>query len=175
MTRRVVDSAMLEERTFVGVKTILNGDDGHIWAGFQKEDELSPIYIKCPYGKPGDSLWVRETWCPTLDGKSVAYYRSSIDPRLKDEPTWKPSVFMPRWASRITLKVTSVRLERLQEITPDDCIREGVNWVETGPNFADITGAFRDLWGSINGKRGYGWDSNPYVWVVSFERVEVAA
>jgi hypothetical protein len=174
MTRRVI-KMMSVIATIGGVPYV---EDQH--GDWRLLAKFSPYHV-------GDTLWVRETWCPLnldyeaaprnvsvpLDGANVivSYRADHIDPRGDAKPLqWRPSIFMPRWASRITLRVTGVRAEQLQDITPDDCIREGVNWVEAGPYFADITGSFRLLWDGINAKRGYGWDANPYVWVVSFEK-----
>lgn len=131
----------------------------------------SPLgWVRCPYGQPGDLLWVRETFLIKLNGD--AFYRA-------DDPTasgwnsgsattkWRPSIFMPRWASRITLRVLDVRVERVQRITDREARAEGVGeWV------CDTIEVFQDLWDSINAKRGYSWDSNPWVWVVEFEVVK---
>ena len=130
--------------------------------------------IPCPYGKPGDRLWVRETWqdwCPIWQGawcgcgsKEMAQnthrpaYAATPDERCHPAK-WRPSIHMPRWASRITLEVVSVRVERLQEISNDDAIDEGTNGVDF----------FHDLWQSINGPGS--WDANPWVWVVEFKRI----
>ncbi len=140
-------------------------------AGMPTYVELTTTMIGCPYGKPGDTLWVRETFAVNcVGGQDFLFYRANSYPDGDGVP-WKSSIFMPRKYSRITLRITDVRVERLQDVTPDDCIREGVKWVDAGPNFADITGAFRSLWDGINTKQGYGWDANPYVWVVSFEKI----
>lgn len=81
---------------------------------------------------------------------------------------WKPSIFMPRWASRLTLEITDVRVERLQAIDEDDARREGV---KAKGDLTGYVGAYRELWQSLNAKRGFGWDLNPWVWVVAFNRV----
>lgn len=156
----------------------------------------------CPYGEAGDRLWVREAhiifptygqrradgkrWGPwgglptTLseDGKQIAYYREGFD--RCDPGRWRPSIHMPRWASRIALDVTGVRVERLQDISEADAIAEGilvqcsqtdVGWVgywpaaDTEP-YATAVEAYRALWESINGEGS--WDTNPWVWVVEF-------
>jgi hypothetical protein len=151
----------------------------------------------CPYGKPGDRLWVRETfafadksgsheaapddhWRPARPGMEPEIYRCWY--RASDGHTadgfWKPSIHMPRWASRILLEITDVRVERLQDITPDQCIAEGVDaamcrqFLETAPSRhtlkeAEIHG-FSGLWNSVGGD----WQANPWVWCVSFRRVE---
>lgn len=145
----------------------------------------------CPYGVPGDRLWVKETfYCddyryPTIpeaerdDGawrESMLYFRADVPSgRFSDagywaEPggKWRPSIHMPRWASRITLEVTSVRVERLHEITDEDAQAEGA----PGP-YTDLFTPrlrFERLWESINGIES--WEANPWVWVVGFKRVE---
>jgi hypothetical protein len=82
---------------------------------------------------------------------------------------------MPRWASRINLEITDVRVERLQDITEDDAVAEGVQYFITSGKMTrsemSMRSAFADLWDSINFKRGYGWDTNPWVWVVEFKRL----
>lgn len=133
--------------------------------------------LRCPFGVPGDRLWVRETWALAVPaGSSV---RAERIPHYKADgemlPRWKPSIHMPRWASRITLEITGVRVERLQEIKPIDTVAEGV--YEPKLNYGKAEGpyaiaTFANYWDSINAKRGYPWDSNPWVWVIEFERVD---
>lgn len=134
-----------------------------------------------PYGKPGDLRWVKETWVPIL----ALYYEKALagdrHPGVlesavayrADHPTperlkWKHSVHMPRWASRLTLRITSVRVERLKDISEDDCEAEGYEFIPFGyqPE-PDAHGWFRHLWDSINGKGS--WNANPWVWVIEFE------
>jgi hypothetical protein len=140
----------------------------------------------CPYGKVGDRLWVRETWCRLRKNDIVAFREDDPDcvPKLADK--WRPSIFMPRWASRITLEITGVRVERLQDISEEGAIAEGV--VDTrvvatqirtfrghanAPERIGATNAFRDGWNHINGKRkGCSWADNPFVWVVSFKMAD---
>jgi hypothetical protein len=134
----------------------------------------------CPYGQPGDKLWVRETWqANDVDierkDKSAIEYRATSFVETLDG--WKPSIHMPRWASRILLEVVNVRVERVQDISGNDCIAEGIErGVEGGSvcHFRDeiVSGAvecYKYLWDSINAKRGYSWESNPWVWVVEFQ------
>lgn len=135
--------------------------------------------VSCYHGAIGDQLWVRETWHQHYVGEILggrACYRADNPPCCL---AWKPSIFMPRWASRITLEIVGVRVERLQEITDDDAFAEGVlpNWA--GPRAGYTTAkpapsgaAFADLWEHINAKRGYGWDTNCWVWAISFKRVK---
>ncbi len=129
--------------------------------------------------QPGMKLWVRETFLPEhFDDSSKIYYRADIadglvPEHLRNDCRWYPSIFMPRWASRITLEVVSVRVERLQEITEEDAVREGCTHTGLGVAADEIESAreqFQRLWDSINGKK-YPWDSNPFVWVVEFKRV----
>jgi hypothetical protein len=134
--------------------------------------------LRCPYGQPGDRLWVRETWAYHLhaqasqrdeDGPWVyaADGRPALQVRLCDR--WRPSIHMPRVACRLTLDVTRVRVERLQEISDEDALAEGVDRTNTS-----ISGyakeRYRTLWDSINGVGS--WDANPWVWAVSFKRME---
>jgi len=151
----------------------------------------------CPYGKPGDRLWVREAWAETdrEDGTPVIAYRAGGNIAIgRDHPkgndylidtiawddmphveTWRPSIHMPRWASRILLEITAVRVERLQDISEADAQAEGAPF-ELGELERLILGAkakyrsgFCRLWQSINGPGS--WDANPWVWVVEFKRV----
>ncbi|MFN8993924.1 MAG: hypothetical protein ACK5X3_09750, partial [Pseudomonadota bacterium] len=145
--------------------------------------------VSCPYGQPGDRLWVREAWL-TVDGES-AFYRADYAPDAKGERdhgvSWRPAMFMPRWASRIELKVTGIRVERLQDISEADAVAEGVERTVTGDGWrrycndeqqeaAGLTpcssaiGSFQSLWESINGPGA--WGANPWVWVVEFRRIE---
>lgn len=124
---------------------------------------------KCPYGKPGDRLWVRETWtvkqlCSAP--KPPVYYYASYDPCPH---VWRPSIFMPRWASRITLEVVSVRVERLQNISEADARAEGVT-LKGGQGYDGWARAeYTALWESINGSGS--WAANPFVWVIEFRRI----
>ena len=136
----------------------------------------------CPYGQVGDRLWVRETLVIT-GGRGSEYVAYKADGYELDKgifpEKWRPSIFMPRWASRITLEITEVRVERVQEITEEDAIKEGICVVDntedgiySSPNYPDIhRDIFMYLWDSLNTKRGYGWEVNPWVWVIEFKRV----
>ncbi len=138
------------------------------------------VVHKCPYGKPGDRLWVRETHIiatptdPPSDKKDV-WYRATPPAFLpvKSYP-WRPSIHMPRWASRILLEVTDVRVERVQEITGKDARLEGAKRYSNNrlSNEQRYREGFAQLWERINAKRGFGWDKNPWVWVVEFKRIE---
>ena len=148
-------------------------------------------YVKPPYGyAPGDILYVRETWCDdrqfTHDSTPGRYfYKASESGNFK----WKPSIHMPKEAARIWLKVTDVRVERLQDITPKDAENEGVGnlfyedigyseknyGTEVDPEYGIAKEQFAWLWESTIKKSDidrYGWDANPYVWIIEFERCE---
>lgn len=129
-------------------------------------------------------LWVRETWYPRCAdakdyGTDEIIYRADYGGTggCVFRPSWNPSIFMPRWASRITLEVTGVRAERVQDITEEDAKAEGVilhgGWNANDTEYAiNYRGGFSRLWDSINAKRGYGWDKNPWVWVIEFKRLD---
>lgn len=140
-----------------------------------------------PY-QPGDILWVRETWREwdahdedewgPRNGRGDPYcYAATGDIDHEAGQCWRPSIHMPKWACRLWLCVTRVRVERLQEISGEDARSEGIKWeiypdlpVERHIHRACLS-SFRTLWDSINAKRGYGWDTNPWVWVYTFERI----
>lgn len=153
----------------------------------------SPCVLQeCPYGQIGDQLWVRESWrgpCQWGEWQDKFIYRAdgpSEWPTNIQPPhvaTWKPSIHMPRSASRITLEITDVRVERLQKISYEDAQAEGVQTETADPWFYHIPtklnvydfaadepqGSFRKLWESINGPSS--WNENPWVWVIEFKRV----
>ena len=145
--------------------------------------ETAEAYMKrwntSPKHQIGDVLWVRETWCQCatingwLDDVSLYGYKADYDRVVPWK--WKPSIHMPREAARLFLRVTDVRVEKLQSITNEDGKREGVCGLcydaQTGDEDYDIT-FFKVLWDGLNAKRGYGWDTNPWVWVYTFERCE---
>ena len=135
----------------------------------------------CPYGVPGDRLWVRETWrngTPMLNGPDLngaVAYRADY-PDSGHLIKWRPSIFMPRRASRITLEIVSVRVERVQDISEADAKAEGVRQPVPGSWYRHVKRdcyrcGFEALWDSINAKRGYGWDVNPWVWIIEFKQI----
>jgi hypothetical protein len=123
--------------------------------------------IKLKYGQPGDRLWVRERWWMDEDDQPAIFYASTD--KWSDIPMKSP-IFMPRWASRITLEIVSVRVEKLQNISDDDAIQEGVDRKITSI-FGYATERYRKLWNYLNAKRGYSWASNPWVWVIEFKEM----
>lgn len=161
-------------------RRVLNRDK--LYNGFAFDDPR--IARACPYGQPGDKLWVRESMKIHPDG---VWHYSADDATVYCKPEhesdmiiWAhhketghcPSIFMPRWASRITLEVTGVRVERLHDISEDDAIAEGMEVVPIGASTWSDRHSFMILWNRINGARGYSWESNCWVWVVEFKRVD---
>jgi hypothetical protein len=135
-------------------------------------------WIRCPYGKVGDLLWVRETFAKRYidadrDPPDGINYRA--DGGCAIEPRWTPSIHMPRWASRLTLRIIEIRVQRIQDIGYDDAEREGIksdDWKGSYPWVAQLyRDRFHELWDSINVKRAP-WSSNLWVWVLTFERVK---
>ena len=138
----------------------------------------TPIRYCCPYGIPGDRLWVRETWATPgnfdhIKPRDLASSDYSADLTVyratakNAEPyyRWRPSIFMTRWAARIELDVVRVQVERVREISEQDAYAEGIDRAPTMPHPRQW---FRNLWDRINAKRGYNWDVNPWVWVIEF-------
>lgn len=129
----------------------------------------------CPYGQPGDRLWVRETWCLTAAPCTLYRADDKRDQQYWSLLKWKPSIFMPRRASRLTLEIVAVRVERLQDITEDDAVAEGCQpWMKNGQMVDTAASDFVHLWSDINEKRGYSWESNPWVWVIEFRNLSGA-
>lgn len=133
-----------------------------------------------PYGQPGDRLWVRETW--TRFGDIISYKADEPVSGFKYDVKWRPSIHIPRWASRLLLEITALHIQRLQDISREDALYEGVRYSEAfggyvtddeGNNFhlSDPVQSFCKLWCSINGPES--WDSNPWVWVISFEKINL--
>ena len=147
--------------------------------------------LDCPHGVPGDSLWVREKWkCEELpenglDGVRYAADNSFIEIENTREASelwgeanrpggkWRPSIFMPHWASRIALVIVNVRVERVQEISVDDIYAEGCRPISSDEDGSELYEWYSDLWDSINLKRGCGWEVNPYCWCLTFKKLEV--
>ena len=156
------------------------------------EPEWRSVHTLCPYGQRGDRLWVKETW-RVCGGKEYEYqqdpsqvmYRATHQedgfPFTWESYVWRPSIYMPRWASRILLDVTAIRVERLQDISEADALAEGITpkWepgcsgrlMEAlgGFSFRPAASAYAELWEQINGPGS--WDANPWVWVIEFKRV----
>ena len=185
-TRRVVKTRRKDACGFY----VTRYSDGS-FAGVYEYDEDERMFenqLIPPY-KPGDVLYVRETWCglPVNEaghfrGHPIYYYKADGDLRPEGwRGAWRPSIHMPKEAARIWLKVTDVRVERLQDITDDGAKDEGANW-ENGQNVGweekmkrTATERFAEIWDSTIKKSDldrYGWAANPWVWVIEFERCE---
>lgn len=140
-----------------------------------------PFVMKCPYGATGDELFVKETWRTKSqwDGLKpsdlpianefmvspfIAYDADGPSKELHGKT--RPSIFMPRWASRITLEIESVRVERLHDISEEDALAEGIDGAFWYPHYG---AGYMALWESINGPGS--WSANPYVWAITFKRV----
>lgn len=201
MTRRVVK---LRKGDTVG--NISQGDKILEYIICDKDGDEVPLEFVCPYGSVGDKLWVKETYLPDpprngewrdieFDGcgmplnlipeqyrnPSFCLYKASWVGDLR----WKPSIFMPRWASRLTLEITDVRIQRIQEITQEDAVKEGITQqlathlgISVSPSIEEFEAiqakrVFIELWESLNKKRGYGYfDVNPHVFAISFKAVK---
>jgi hypothetical protein len=152
--------------------------DQRVW-----HDTSARAYL-CPYGQPGDLLWVRESWAARLDQDhlspsqlprgTVGYWADGPGKCCNTGCAGaagrvRAAMHMPRWASRILLEITSVRVERLHEISNEDAFAEGINRPIDARYPVD---EFRALWDSISAARGFGWDVNPWVWVVEFRIIK---
>lgn len=183
-TRRMNSLDKVNARRDDWSSPVFDPSDGR-WVFTAERGPAQQLRIKCPYGVPGDRLWVRETYEAVDDyGDTVTFhFPATFEQQItygvsKAQKDWfrtlygkgmRPSIFMPRWASRITLEVTTVRVERLQDITREDCIAEGMMGLDDV--HAGWHQSFAQLWNSINGKRA-SWESNPFVWVISFKRIK---
>ena len=175
MVRNIINGTQTQDRRII--KPHLVGESRHpphgpvLWV---HEDYHVPIdsadaLAACPFGQPGDRLWVRETWTDghSYDGKRHFAYKA--DGEVSGAYQWKRSTHMPRAASRLTLEVTGVRIEPLNDITRGDAMAEGCPYpnMKDGPSPRDW---YRYLWEEINGDGS--WAANPWVWVVEFRRVD---
>lgn len=159
---------------------------------FTLEYMADPKNYMCPFGVPGDLLWVRETWQTLQMWDHLPPCQVPTDSDIQYPATWdlwvskrRPSIHMPRWASRITLDITGVRVERLQDITEEGAIAEGIencdgitgaylDYLETSAEQLAGTSAlnsFRSLWDSVY-KDSKSWDANPWVWDIEFRVAE---
>lgn len=182
------DCQWFSDKDDIGYEDELD-DEGEYPDVFPEHDEA----IRSPFGCIGDRLWVRETWGwaleasmpPSANYKEFLRYRADGDePDTVDK--WVPSIHMPRWASRIMLEVTDIRVERVQEISEEDAEAEGIKianeytpfascWdyidkTARSPSLFNPSDSFATLWESVYGT----WDANPWVWVATFKKVEAA-
>lgn len=178
-TRRVIKLPNKENATICG-QAAQPGCAILAWGGGAWNKASRQECLHNPYGQPGDHLYVKETWMPFTENgvySGMAIYRATDKPEQDDDRPlkWRPPIFMPRWASRITLEIVNVRVERVQDISKEDAKNEGCHrsFHPTYPELASpdnwtYKADFAFLWNSINAKRGYGWDINPYCWVIEF-------
>ncbi|MGQ5267714.1 hypothetical protein [Xanthomonas arboricola] len=192
-TRRAVKPQPPAGHNFAGFTTYSThrADEGKaVWAAGEVRAALIDAHrVACPFGQPGDRLWVRETFSPiqsSVDGRLIEVdYRATYEQgyRMGDHlgipKVWKPNIHMPRDACRLVLEITDVRVERLQAISAADAEAEGLRkfpfedshaWTWRDGDrcgHASPTGAFRSLWTSTGGD----WDANPWVWVIGFKQV----
>lgn len=180
MVRAILEGRKTQTRRVITSKVALE------WLS---PDMFTPEYVALPenhlspYGYAGDNLWVRETW-NAINGQGQWWHQlkvskaerelynwawtNPIQPALQEIPTrWLPSIHMPRAASRITLEVVNVRVERLQDLSVEDAIAEGC----PEDQYDEPTSWYKNLWNSINAERGYDFHSDPWVWVVEFKVV----
>ena len=175
-TRRIVKSDCMD----IGEK-----DDGTLWP-WREHDNGGDYWYPCPFGEVGDRIWVRETFrlfdssveCSCEDHCSCSCYHGKPLYRANGDDTdcrWTPSIHMTRWASRITLEITSVRVERLNDISQEDAQAEGMELTGWRPTYSDPDSGgevwtpydnFAQLWESIYGEES--WRANPWVWVIEF-------
>lgn len=164
MVRAILDGSKTQTRR------VVKGDALGI-LNLEIRPPSDPIFVeKCLYGKPGDRLWVREAWAQHTETfgdflPSTVYRADPVTPHFTK---WKPSIHMPRWASRITLEITGVRVERLQDISEKDALSEGCEPDDGNPESPSPISEFRDLWQSINGAES--WAANQWVWVIEFKK-----
>lgn len=200
MVRAILEGRKTQTRRILKVQPIdiLPMKIPNMWVTLRIKDQKNPEnnrgnLIGCRYGRVGDRLWVRESFRELIDlgagtDSSGDYYEYKADglPDYNPDVKWKPSIHMPREASRITLEIVSVRVERLQEITKSDAKAEGVSNVwhwDKDRNakhpehfsrgaLSTYVANYSVLWDKLNKERGYGWNVNPFVWVVEFKKVE---
>lgn len=196
MVRAILDGRKTQTRRIIKDCTV--GRDpiskfiqiGKKFIGCYPEDVPELIRECCPYGVPGDRIWVRETWAEAgASAPDLKLYRANYPAHVPthyenvppaEDVRWTPSIHMPRGASRILLEITDVRVEQLKSISEEEARSEGVAqlregfWKHYQPGWTQhqlsARGSFATLWESIY---GFGeWDRNPWVWVIEFKRIE---
>ncbi|EBN0300839.1 hypothetical protein AHQ57_12685 [Salmonella enterica subsp. enterica serovar Newport] len=196
MVRAILDGRKTQTRRPIKWKQtrfteIAERDDGSLWPWAEDCERGGDIWFACPYGEIGDRIWVRETFRVHSRATDVAtlVYQASVRNSWTEQThrvpvavcnkpatpeKWTPSIHMPRWASRITLEITDVRVERLRGLSEEDAKSEGIIPSAGGvlPGW-EYRINFRDLWMDIYGTDN--WEANPWVWVIEFKRVEGGA
>ncbi|GHS64642.1 hypothetical protein KPTHUN262_11850 [Klebsiella pneumoniae] len=189
MVRAILDGRKTQTRRPIKWKQtrfteIGEREDGSKWPWSEDAEHACDFWHPCPFGAVGDRIWVRETWARyNIDQNSYDIaYRATTPEDWPEEGRWRPSIHMPRWASRILLEITNVRVERLNAISQEDAQAEGMELTGWRPTYSapDSGGEvmtpydnFAELWSSIYGDGS--WQANPWVWVISFERIEGCA
>ncbi|HHL1333982.1 TPA: hypothetical protein ACQ3B2_000359 [Klebsiella pneumoniae] len=190
MVRAILDGRKTQTRRPIKWKQtrfteIGEREDGSKWPWSEDAEHACDFWHPCPFGAVGDRIWVRETW--NKYGGLLTYRADHdwIDDMRKETvctAKWVPSIHMPRWASRILLEITDVRVERLNAISQEDAQAEGMELTGWRPTYSDPDSGgevmtpydnFAELWSSIYGDES--WKANPWVWVISFKRVEGGA
>jgi hypothetical protein len=191
MVKAILDGTKTQTRRVIKPRGV--SDDVAQWLHAMAKG----VDMPCPYGKPGDVLWVREAWDFRHWGEPGNPFRVMVsygadgfqklcqsphdwNPMIYSQPRWRPSIHMPRWACRIELEIISVRAERVQEITRNDAKAEGVSNLWKNPPEKEehykrvllnpYVANYSVLWDGINAERGFGWNVNPFVWVIEFQR-----
>lgn len=195
MVRAILDGRKTQTRRIVSDRHLNLIDVGSqigecypLECGIDHENSQSYYREHCPFGKPGDRIWVRETWARynvDQDSHDMAY-RATTPEDWPEEGRWRPSIHMPRWASRITLEITGVGVQRLHSISPNDASREGLIKLPATGRYClnqgdqyfggashDAREVFSWLWEFIYGAES--WQANPWVWVIEFKRIEGGA
>ena len=172
MVRAILEGRKTQTRRVA--KPVKHPDLGNLYTPGALAMGREPQHVidrACPLGQPGDRIYVRETFSRHPEWGQLAFRADGEEFEDADgwlwEPKWMPSTYMPKDLARIWLEITGVRLERIQEITPDDCIAEGawpVEQRELGRGHEAVS-AFRELWESTGGD----WDANPWVWAIDFK------
>lgn len=198
MVRAILDGRKTQTRRPIKWKQtrfteMAERDDGSLWPWAEDCERGGDIWFTCPFGEVGDRIWVRETWAEAgASAPDLKLYRANYPDHVPahyenvppaEEIRWTPPIHMPRWASRITLEITAVRVERLNDISEEDAAAEGVGqlrggfWKHYQPGWTQhqlsARGSFVTLWKSIYGADS--WQANPWVWVIEFKRVEGGA
>lgn len=147
-------------------------DDGSLWPWAEDCENGGDIWIQCPFGEVSDRIWVRETFGDC--GERLVYRADTYDGAKCKVNRWTPSIHMPRWASRILLEITGVRVERLNSMSEVDARAEGCSGGHDSiPGYmysATPHEHFHHIWTSIYGDDS--WQANPWVWVIEFKRIE---
>ncbi len=177
MVRAILEGRKTQTRRAKGLERVNSNPDDfwlHIessnglWIFDQPSGDL--VALKCPYGQAGDRLWVRETWGQAINiaegDTGTLYYKATNETNWQGK--WHPSIHMPRWASRILLEITEVRVERVQEISLVSIRKEGISDNRATGNAPFQLQKWIDLWNSIHGSDA--WERNDWVWVISFKR-----